>query len=344
MKKLQVISDIAVVAGCFVGIGFLSGKEAQTFVGNYANATIFAAVFCAANYIIREFCRRNNCGDTATLSRRLWGKFSGTFDTALCLCCFVCIVTVLAGIEQCLSQLLYICKIPLYSIAAAAIGVFVLRRGMSALKTANGVGIVCAIVLIIILYVTRRDDFTQQYDVPSADKSVIYALFTTTASLGVLTQLSAQSNAKQNVICAVGAAALLLLLTIIIMPLCNCGGNLPTLDGITNRYIKIYAMITLLICGVTGTVANAYPIVKQLHSVIPDDSLCAFMVYISAAAFGMFGFDFAVKAGYFCVSIMGAITVISIIYKNISEKRKISASNKMPPNCKLSVKRTTRAK
>ncbi len=346
MKIKDIAADIAVTVGCFVGVGFLSGKETQTFVGNIVNAIIFAATFFAANYAVRNYCGLNRCGDAALLSRSLWGKRAAIFDAALCVSCFVCIVTVLAGVQQCLDRFVTPGRLPLYAIVAAAIGVFILTNGMSALTKANTVCIVAATVLVIAIYFTRNQsaEVAPPQPTPSPLKSVIYALFSVTTSVGVLTQLSAKRSAQYNLTCSAGAAATLLLITLAILPLCKRAGDLPALDGIDNIYLKVYAMITLLLCGVTGTVANAYPLVKQLYPVIPDKTLCALCIYLAAVAFSMFGFDFAVKAGYTCVGVLGAVTVAAIVCKNLQSRLRNNTKGRTKLMCARNHKSARKAK
>lgn len=47
MKVKRIFSDCMAIVGCVVGIGFVTGKEAQVFVGNDNNIWVFVLRFLA---------------------------------------------------------------------------------------------------------------------------------------------------------------------------------------------------------------------------------------------------------------------------------------------------------
>ena len=315
MKKfIAIAGDVAVAVGCCIGVGFLSGKEAQVFFGNVFNVIIFAVVFFAVSFATREYCRVHCCSSVERLSLSLFGKGSKLLNMGIALCSFVCIVTVLAGVEECLAKLFYISNLPLYAFAAALIAALLLQRDMKALKYANFMSIVMAVILIIILLFGDSSKHAEDLQIPIY-KPVTYALFSVTMSLGVLTRLATESTQKHNLIASVIASVLTALLMAAVLPLCQLNADLPTLCNITSPLLLAYALITLLLAAVTGIVANAYPIVHELKQVVPDNTVCNALTFGSALAFSMFGFDFAVKFGYMLVSAFGAVIVVLSIFK-----------------------------
>ena len=322
MKKFcAIMGDVAVAVGCCIGVGFLSGKEAQVFFGNIINVVIFAVFFFAVSLAVREYCRKNNCSTVDKLSGSLFGKASKFFNLGIALCSFVCIVTVLAGVEECLSKLFYLSKLPLYAFVAALIAALLVQKDMKALKYANFVSIVMAVILIVILLITNTYKQAEDLQIPLY-QPVIYALFSVTMSLGVLTQLASKADRKQNVIASVLASVITALLMAVILPLCKLNLDLPTLGNITNPILLAYAIITLLLAAVTGIVANAYPIVQELKSIVPDNTVCNTLTFGLALAFSMFGFDFAVKFGYLLVSAFGAVVIVLAIYQLCLQHKK----------------------
>lgn len=306
MIVFKIICDVAVTAGCCIGVGFVSGKEAQVFFGNNFNVAIFCVAFFLINYALREYCRKRQCYTISILSDSMFGKFSPVFDTIVCVCCFVCIVTVIAGVEQCLGELFYLSKAPLYAVTAAVISAIVLRRGTSALKIANLVSIALAIVLIIVLSYTNHAKYPDDLSVP-VYKPVIYALFSMTMSLGVIPQLATDSTKTQNLVSTLISSVVVAVLMAIVLPVCNFNASLPAISNVSNPALLGFAVITLLLSSVTGIVANAYPIMQHIRSVLPDDTVCSALIFGLALIFSAFGFDFAVKVGYTAVGIVGII-------------------------------------
>ena len=311
MKKvINYLSDIAVMTGCCLGVGFVSRKEAQVYFGNALNVIVFAVIFTLITTVFREYCRRKQCNTMEKLSHSLFKKGGTVFDTLISLCCFVCIVTALAGAEQCFDQTLHIAPIPLYGLACAVIAGITLKNGDKALKIANAVSIALAIILVVILLCRKNFDTVISTKI-SPLKPVVYALFSATMSFGVTVKLGYESDFKRNLICPAAAAVILALFMTAIINVSDFSLNLPAIDNIQDTPTKVFALVTLAFAAVTGIVACAYPIVEQIYPVMPDSDLCCVSIFGLALAFSMFGFDFAVKAGYVLVGVIGLVTVVS---------------------------------
>lgn len=307
-KIVEYASDAAVIVGCCLGVGLLSGKEAQVFFGNITNVIIFTVTFFAANLLFREYCRKKKITSAIALADDCFGRFSSVFGVGLATCCFVCVTTMLAGVNECLNTLIPIGNLPLYGVACAVISAIVLGKGMNALKIANGVSIALAVIMLIILFCT--DTPKADYIAVSPAKPVIYTLFSVTMSFGVSTELGAKSNKKKNTVSSAAASIVLAAIMIAVLHLCDFSCNLPAIENVKNPFILALAAVTLLLAAVTGIVANATPIVQQIENVIPDKPLCCALIFGLSLALSMFGFDFAVKVGYFIVGVVGGITIV----------------------------------
>ena len=327
MKKVaKLLGDVAVAVGCCIGVGFLSGKEAQVFFGNKVNVLIFAVIFFVVTFVTREFCRKKSCNTIDQLSAKMFGKYSTVCNVGIAFCSFVCIVTVLAGVEQGLNQMFYLGKLPLYAFATAFIAAILLKFGLKALKIANSVSIVMATVLLIVLACTNKHQNVTNTQAPLY-QPIVYALFSVTMSLAVITQLASDSTKKENLIASILAAAILAVFTIVLLPLCDMSQNLPTLGNISHPILIFYTILTLLLSAITGVVANAYPIIEQLNTVTKDETLNCALIFLAALTFSMFGFDFAVKFGYLLVSVVGAVIVTIAAVKLLKSRKKL-AQNK----------------
>ena len=310
MRKIaDYLSDAGVVVGCCLGVGMLSGKEAQVFFGNAVNVVIFAVVFCLINVAFREYCRKNALNNTVTLAKKCFGRFSAPFGIGLALCCFVCVTTMLAGVNECLQALMPVGALPLYGVACATLAAVILSRGMKALKTANAISIA---------FCLKDGGGETRYVSPI--NPIVYTLFSVTMSFGVLTKLGAESDRKKNIICSVIASAVLSAVTLAVMSLSDFSLGLPAIENITNPYLLAFTGVTLTLAAVTGVVANAAPIVERLNDVIPDKTLCCVLTFALALALSALGFDFAVKAGYLTVGVIGGITVVKAVISLIGER------------------------
>lgn len=304
MKFGKIFGDVACVVGCCVGVGFLSGKEAQVFFGNVWNVLLFAAVFFLCTYVTREFCRKTASDSVEKLSGNLF-KRRELCNAAIAFCSFVCLTTSLAGV-QALSQYVFPSRLPYFSFAAALCAAFT-ARSLNALKKVNVISLLLAAALLVALC------FTPHGSAPTAPpvyRPVSYALFSVAMSLGITSRLACDCTQKQNALCSALSAALIALLLLLVLPLCG-GADLPVMENLHGAF-KIFATVTLLISAVTGLAANSLPVTELLKSILPDETLCNALTFGAALLFSMFGFDFAVKWGYALVAVAGGLLVIKM--------------------------------
>lgn len=312
MKIREVLLDAATVAGCCIGVGFVSGKEQQLFFGNVANVVLFSLLFLGLNTLVREFARKNGCFDVDTLFASCFGKSAGVFATLFYLCCFVCVVTMLAGVENCLKSFLWEAPLPLYGAVCAAISAVVLKKGLKALKILNMVSVALTLAYFVLIGI-----FTQSSYLPvevSPIEPVKYALFSLTMSLGVLTPLS--NTKKKNNITATAVATLCLsLLIVAVLFLGDFSLELPMIGKTNSLALNLFGALCMVLATVTGVVANALPATRCVSSLFEDDSLCFACFFGLALALSMFGFDFALKYGYLFVAVVGTLLIGVLLFK-----------------------------
>lgn len=323
------ISDVAVIVGTTVGVGLITGKETQIFVATPLNAAIFAVVFSVILLVIREFCRVRQVTTLSSLAKACFPKRGGIFSFVLSLCSFVCVATTLAGVQQCLNDVLPIYNLPVYAILVAAVSAVVLLKGMSALKICNVLTVLMSAVLFAVLYAQGSGGKPLSTQ-PQPYMPVAYALFNLTMSLAVVCKLGGSSAKTQNVTVSVVSAVILAVLLIVTACLSDFSRPLPTLSGINAPALKVYAVVTVTVASVGGVVSCASAVVEQVDAVISDKTTSAICVFALACAFAMFGFDFVVRYGYIFVALVGAVLVSAILFAQ-------ATSNSLKCNCTKSL-------
>ncbi|MBR1955678.1 MAG: hypothetical protein IKA29_07170, partial [Clostridia bacterium] len=58
MKVKEILQESMLIVGCVVGVSFVTGKEAQAFVGNAKNILLFAVIFGVGVLVLRSFCNK----------------------------------------------------------------------------------------------------------------------------------------------------------------------------------------------------------------------------------------------------------------------------------------------
>lgn len=311
-KFTDFICDVAVVAGTAVGVGLISGKETQVFVGSALNVVIFFVVFCVIFYVFREFCRKNSCSSLTDVTQACFKRCFHAFSFVLTLCSFVCVVTCLAGVEQCLSDIMYVSKFPLYALLVATIATIVMLKGMSALKACNVASIIMSVGLIAALF-TQRNDASGLTVAPKAYMPVAYALFTLTMSISVVCRLGSKASRNQNFVRSVASAIIICAALAATAYLGDFSRPLPTLSSIESPLLRVYSVITVALASISTIVGCAYPIAEQLDSVIRDRTVSAICVFALALTLSMFGFDFVVTYGYVFVAAVGVVLIVKML-------------------------------
>lgn len=323
MKIKEILLDAATVVGCCVGVGFLSGKEAQVFFGNAANVFVFAACFASLNILVRSACTSNGCYTLAEFSESLFGKLGKAFSALFCFCCFVCMVTMLAGVESCLGQILFQTKFPVYALISAIIATVILKKGLNALKWLNIVSLSLAALCVIILAAKNRKISLPNTAI-SPLQPIKYAFFSVTMSLGVLTELS-RTNKKQNNIATGLATTGLCVLIVIVLLLGDFSESMPMLGKTDSAPLNLLICATMLLATVTGVVANTIPILECTDDIFDKDTTLAAAVTLTlAVALSMFGFDFALEYGYLFVAAVGVTIFVALCVQKIKTLSKKS--------------------
>jgi len=319
MKIKDIFADAATVAGCCVGAGFLSGKEAQLYYGNAACVGVFAATFCLLTLCVRVFCRKHDCYDVKTLCKTCYPKFGSVLATLMCACCFVCIVAMIAGSNSCLTSLLFSGFEPFFGVIVGAIAVAVVKIGLRALKALNVASLALAAVYLVWLALeVETSDFAPQKT--PLYLPIVYATFSATMSLGVLTKL-ARTDKKSNVVATVVASMKLLALALCVLHLCDFRLNLPLLCRTQNTALNAFGGVTIVCATVTGASANAIPILECVRDVFDgDDVLCLLSVFCVAVALSLLGVDVVMKWGYLLVAAVGALLIVGALVATSAKK------------------------
>lgn len=298
--------------GGIVGVGFVSGKEAQLYWGSGWAIAVFALPFALATLAMRELCRKSHAFTVREMGEALFGKRgAGVWQAAVAFCSFVCIVTVLAGANECLTQLFAPLSLPVYAFVAAVAAALLALGSVRLLKWANALSLVLVGVLISLLYAHPTRGTGAANVTPCAP--IVYALFSVTVTLGVA-RSGKDCTAKENVALSFVAALVAGGLMFALLPLCDFGLSVPTLGNVSPS-VKIFAALALLLCAATGLATNAIPVAELVGEVLPDKTLCVLLIFGTALALSVFGLDFTMRVGYAAVAVVGALTVFSALVK-----------------------------
>ena len=318
-------ADIAVTVGCVVGIGFISGKEAQTFWSDRQSVALFAVAFALSTYLLREFCRKNNCNNLEKFCCCALPKGHVLLQISLLLANFICIVTMLAGVNDCLCTLLNTVKTPIFAIISATMCVIVLCKSGKSVKLVNILALIVVVILVICVKLSNIGVHADKHT--TLILPLCYCAFCLATSLGVTTAMGAESSRKQNAVVSVGSALIIAVLMWLIQTSCDYNQPLPALGKLYGISIWL-AVIAGVLATLTGIVANAIPLLQATSDLLDDKVVQCVVLFVTAVAFSLFGFDFVLTVGYLAVSVIGFAIMISVTRQ--SAKTKLCKLQKEP--------------
>ena len=322
------MADAATVAGCCVGAGFLSGKEAALYYGNNLSVFVFVAVFCVLTFVVRRFALKNRSQDVSALCKACYPKMGTALATMTSFCCFVCVVAILAGAERCLSALLLPNFDAFYGLIVGLFGVLVVKSGLHALKVLNVISLAVAGVYVVWLAVEVKGGNFAPIDTPLY-APLVYATFSVTMALGVVSKL-AQTDTKSNIVATVASGVLLVALALSVLHLCDFNLELPLLKRTQNTALNAVGGVAIILCTITGVSCNAMPVVDCIKDVFDGDvTLCLLCVFAVATAFSLLGVDIVMKYGYLIIAGVGLIIVCGCLIKGKPNKHTIRKRKKI---------------
>ena len=174
------LKNALLYASATVGVGMLSGKENQLFVGGTANVMLFAVVFACANFLFGEWARQTNCRDGESLCTATFGK-GAPFALFLLLAADTLTATaILSGTESALQKLTTNFPLPMFGVVICLVAAALSKGRGRAASIAARVSLALAAIL---LAATIGDDYAAAPQPPI--KTVVYAMFCATMLLGL---------------------------------------------------------------------------------------------------------------------------------------------------------------
>lgn len=309
MKVKDIFQDGMLVVGCIVGVSFVTGKEAQAFVGNGKNIALFAIVFATCAILLQRFCAKWQLNSTEQFVHFAFKKWGYVLYFLLLACFFVCMVTTLATVESSMREVVGTIHFPLWSAIVVALSAMVLKGGLKAFKVVSTMAFVGAFLTFVLVSTNHN---VQQSSDTSPISTVLYSLFSLTMVLPVCCQ-TAKKSTKQNVLCIVFATIVVALLLWWVERVADFSQTLP-IGGNLGGVGKVLLCVTICLCGISGVVANALPLCQGLGDIVADKKLLTFVVLALAWAFGCFGLDILLKYGYLFVAGVGLVIVVRCIF------------------------------
>lgn len=288
-------------ASATIGVGMLSGKENQLFVGDAANVMLFAVVFACANFLFGEWARQANCRDGESLCTATFGKGAPLALFLLLAADTLTVTAILSGTENALQALTVNFPLPIFGVVICLVAATLSKGRGRAVSIAAKVSLALAAILLAATIRGKGYAATPQPPI----KTMVYAMFCATMLLGLQCK-NHGDTACEN---ALTAALTTLLLTSVLLPIAMRGGI--TSGG--KAYIAVPAAACFVLSASTGVYATAKNSIEFTSSLLGDKSLAAYVYFAFCLALSMVGADIAINFGYTCAAAVGT-TLVSVSF------------------------------
>lgn len=295
------LKNALLYASATVGVGMLSGKENQLFVGGMANVMLFAVVFACANFLFGEWARQTNCRDGESLCTATFGKGAPLALFLLLAADTLTATAILSGTESALQKLTIHFPLPMFGVVICLFAATLSKGRGRAVSIAAKVSLALAAILLVATIRGKGYAATPQPPI----KTMVYAMFCATMLLGLQCK-NHGDTAGEN---ALTAALTTLLLTSVLLPIAMRGGI--TSGG--KAYIAVPTAACFVLSASTGVYATAKNSIEFTSSLVGDKSLAAYVYFAFCLALSMVGADIAINFGYTCAAAVGT-TLVSVSF------------------------------
>ncbi len=288
-------------ASATIGVGMLSGKENQLFVGGAANVMLFAVVFACANFLFGEWTRQANCHDGESLCTATFGKGAPLALFLLLVADTLTVTAILSGTESALQALTVDFPLPMFGVVICLVAATLSKGHDRTVSIAAKVSLALAAILLATTIGAKG-----YADAPQPPrKTMVYAMFCATMLLGLQCKNHGDTTGEN----ALTAALTTLLLTSVLLPIAMRGGITPS----GKAYIAVPAAACFVLSASTGVYATAKNSIEFTSSLVGDKSLAAYVYFAFCLALSMVGADIAINFGYTCATAVGT-TLVSVSF------------------------------
>ena len=306
MKKF--CRNVCLIVSSTIGVGFLSGKELQIFVGNPKNIPIFVVIFALGTALYSVWAQKYRCQNIQELCRKTFGKYADIVYLSLMFGNVATTVALLATADETCCEIVGIFfPFPVFALTICVAASIIQRQT----KTANMLSVIALILVVAYISVPIFCRETKEQFFPtnvSVFQTVVYALFSSTALLGITVRISAKETTQRNILVSVVSAVTLAVIMYVKM-------TYAPLSESSDAFRKMFSAITLFASATTSVYANCLLPLSVLDSMTHDRTFSAYALFAFCLLLCLLKADFLIEVGYTLVAIFGTVLVLVNLVK-----------------------------
>ncbi len=317
------LSNAAMLASAVIGVGLIGGKELVYYFDNgKLSLVLFAVLYFAATMYLLDTARKSDSYMLDTLTNRLFGKAHSIISFVFNASYFVVVAVMLAGAQQCMTELLDIpLRFPAFSMLTALICSLILSGGIERITAFNKIAMIPTLLFVVTAYIVASTKLPITYSWSAnqaTSHSLQYVGYNSALSMGVICAVHSKDKRTNR---ATAIIATLLLAAVIAMLLsfplaAHTDKAMPVLSAIADiKWLYIWGVITVFVAVTTSILANAFVLTEDINTATKDRSFAVLLVMTAATLVSVVGIDALITNCYPLITALCGITLVASVIK-----------------------------
>lgn len=321
---MKVLSLVFMILGCFLGAGFVSGREIASYFSRFGDFSTIAIFIAGVLFFITLYLFLRLSSKASNFSAFIsiyFGKYGVIITSLFSLCVFILIGSMLAGTRSIASTLnISSMTITIFTLILCYVSVIGNEKLLSKINL-----YLMPIILIVILIVCgvnlNTNSITANRVFVSLVSSANY-VFINIVTLGLFVlEIGNQYSNSQKLCASIISSVIIIFFMLIINNNIISNGlvysSMPILE-LAKRSGNLLSTITAItIWGglFTTIISCVFVLGNFLNKIFKNYKLTVALILISALVFSYIGFNFIVNYIYSIIGVMGMIFLIFICKK-----------------------------
>ena len=320
---MKVLTLIFMILGCFLGAGFVSGKEIATYFSKFGNYSVLAIIFAGVLFFLLIYLFLWLSNKTNSFSKFIsfyFGKLSLIVNMLFALCLFILTSSMLAGSVS-IAKTLSINQIAfsLITVLICFLSVIGNEKSLSKINL-----ILMPLILIIMLMVCGVN-----FNFDNSEGNVFLSLLSSSnyiliniVTLGLfILEIGNKYTNKQKFLASLFSSIIICFFMLVsnsaIINNNLLDASLPILE-LAKLKGNLLSVITAIViwCGLFTTIISCVFLLSNfVNKYVGNYKLTVGMILLLALLCSNFGFDFMVNYIYSIIGIIGLFFVVCILHR-----------------------------
>lgn len=324
---MRVFAGVCMLLGCFLGAGFISGREIASYFSKFGNQSIWGVVIATILLFIFTLfflILSNKTNSFDKFSRYYFGKCDKVANIFMAICVLIISSSMFAGTIS-LAETFNVNKF-LFVIITFILSFLIVKGNINSLSRLNI--IIMPLILIVVIVATNTSELARTFD-----SSVILSIasgsnyiFINIVSLGLfLLEIGYKYTRKEKLLIALISSIIIAVMLFLINNAILCENYIydvfPNLSmSINNPLLYVLMQISIFFGLFTTLISNVFILSNYINKLIKNYQVSILLSLTSSLLLSFFGFATIVGYIYWFIGLVGVIMIFSVLIKKSPAK------------------------